>query len=66
MEAEPQASSRESLRSLMGLSESTQIFVVCERTYDWADVRIAATLWGDWERIERRAREGPARFLLDP
>jgi hypothetical protein len=49
----------------MSLPGPTPIFTIGELTFDWADVRIAAALWGDWERAERRTREGLAslRFL---
>lgn len=49
----------------MGLAASTPILLVGDRTFDWGDLRIAAWLWGDWQRVERRVGEGLAclRFL---
>jgi hypothetical protein len=49
----------------MGLPASTPIFVLGNRTFDWADLQDAARAWGDLQRVERRIREGLAslRFL---
>jgi hypothetical protein len=49
----------------MVLPASTPIFVLGNRTFDWGDVRAAAGIWGDRQRVERRVREGLAslRFL---
>jgi hypothetical protein len=39
---------------------SQEVFSVGNRRYMWADVMLAARLWGDWARLERDVRYGIA------
>ena len=36
------------------------VFTVADRRYCWEDVVLAARLWGDWEAVEARTRDGLA------
>jgi hypothetical protein len=36
------------------------VFSVADRLYSWEDVVLAARLWGEWEAVETRTREGLA------
>ena len=49
----------------MSLPGSTPIFSLGDHRFDWSDVKVAAAVWGDWQDVERRARQGLAalRFL---